>query len=51
MYVDPNIEVGPKLKPPILRSKKRAVLIAMKDNGLGMASAIATSIPAPYRHT
>lgn len=39
-------------KPPLSRKKKkRAVLIAIKDNGLGMSSAISTSIPAPYNHT
>lgn len=33
------------------KKKKRALLIAIKDNGFGMASAMAASIPAAYRHT
>lgn len=42
-----------KKKPPLarLKKKKRAILISIKDNGQGMASALATSIPAAYRHT
>ena len=42
-----------KKKPPLarLKKKKRAILISIKDNGRGMASALATSIPAAYRHT
>jgi hypothetical protein len=40
-----------KRKPPLPKKKKRAILISIKDNGQGMSSALATSIPAAYRHT
>lgn len=42
-----------KSQIPIKTSKKRkrALLVAIKDSGFGMASAMAASIPAAYRHT
>ena len=33
------------------KKRKRALLVAIKDSGFGMASAMAASIPAAYRHT
>lgn len=44
----------PEIKQRQIKSskkKKRALLIAIKDNGFGMTSAMAASIPAAYRHT
>ena len=42
-----------KSQRPVKSSKKRkrALLVAIKDSGFGMASAMAASIPAAYRHT
>jgi len=46
-----NKDLEVKAKPVAAKKKKRAILISIKDNGFGVASAMATSIPAAYRHT
>jgi len=53
--VDADTNSSPREKSPkpvkLSKKRKRALLVAIKDSGFGMASAMTASIPAAYRHT